>query len=117
MDEGETIRRYFEREDDTAIPQQSAQWNTKVEAFLDHLGLGYRQQFDATRGNAWTGCPLGRSVNGCGYWEEMGARVQFLNSVMTELRSRGMAVPSGCARGANCSHNQNGGTSIGTVNP
>jgi hypothetical protein len=93
MKEGDAIRDTFVHGDDTLIVAASADWSMRAEAFLDQLGPGYREQFDAAHGSAFMGCPVGRSADRCGYYQEIRGKEQFLSELISDLRRQQQPAP------------------------
>jgi hypothetical protein len=92
LTEGESIRDDFIKSGDTElIKRRYGEWNRKVYLALTqdkNLGPSYAVQFQNIHGNAMMGSPSGRSVEGGGYWQEIGGKDQFLIDLITELRRR-----------------------------
>ena len=88
LNEGDSIRQTFLDIGDTElIKQQYIMWSERTYAYLSkNLGNSYAVQFKNAHGNAGTGMPSGRSIEGGGYWQEIQGKNLALNDFIGELR-------------------------------
>ena len=86
--EGENLRRDFEAlAGDARIIAGCSGWSGRVSAYLSvYLDPSHAAQFESAHGNAAMGMPVGRSVVGGGYWQEIGGKNEYLSGLVTELR-------------------------------
>ena len=86
---GTQIQSAFESTGDTERLKKSwSTWVSKTSGWLAaSLNASYAIQFKNAQGSAWMGCPSGKSMEGCGYWQDIQAKKTVLMNVITDIRS------------------------------
>ena len=77
---GQEIQGTFIRTSDVdLIAKQRADWIKQVADFLaKNVRESTAMQFINSHGEAMMGCPSGTAANGCGYWQDIEGKVNFL---------------------------------------
>ena len=90
LDEASLIQQGFIQTNDVdAITARRQSWADRVQAYLEqNLGHSYAITFKNASGSAWMGCPVGRSVAGCVYWQELEGKKKKLDEIVTEVRTQ-----------------------------
>lgn len=85
---GAIQQEFIDHNDDQLLAEKWSLWRKQVGVYLgSRLGGSYAVQFESAHGNAWMGCPVGHSVKGCGYWQDIQGKKDFLNALITETRN------------------------------
>ncbi len=84
---GVGIQEYFVKTDDLPeVKKRWLKWRDDTFSYLKQIGPSYAVQFDQAHGSAFMGCPNGRSVEGCGYWQDIQGKNDTLSNILGELR-------------------------------
>lgn len=80
---GQLIQNDFIKSNDVSrLAQLEDQWVQQVYDFLlKNVRASTAMQFTNAHGNASMGCPSGHSVQGCGYWQDIQGKRDFLNNL------------------------------------
>lgn len=90
LDQGTAAQNRFIATNDTEeLKRLHAEWLATTGTFLEKkLGASYAMQFINAHGNAFMGCPEGRRVDGCGYWQDVQGKKDMLIQIVSEVRRR-----------------------------
>ncbi len=89
-DRGAKIQADFIKTNDVeTLKKKRLEWATDAITFLNaQVDPSYAIQFNNAHGSAMMGCPVNRSADGCGYWQDIQGKKEALMSALTEMRQR-----------------------------
>lgn len=117
-DEGSSMQDEFIRTNDyELLASKYTQWLSRASRILEDVADDAAAiQFKNAHGNALMGCPNGRNVIGCGYWQEIRGKIDFLMQLINHLSAPSAQVIRQQSRGPN-SPNIAGNNNWVTINP
>jgi len=77
---GREIQSTFIKTDDVPLmAKQETDWIKQINDFLvKNVRESAAIQFTNARGDAFMGCPVGHRADGCGYWQDIQGKINFL---------------------------------------
>jgi hypothetical protein len=89
-DSGADIQQFFIITDDVqGFRKRRIDWIAETYLYLfKQVGEAYAISFNAAHGNAFMGCPVNHSADGCGDWQDIQGKRDALTQIVTELRQR-----------------------------